>query len=79
MPNLGNITKPFKSVFGLSSNLKSRLLKFFKERNINKRRRYAENLIALKDNATKIASNNVNKKTNKSVFGPKYKDIIKDL
>ena len=34
MPNLGNITKPLKIVFGLSSNLKSRLLKFKKKKEI---------------------------------------------
>ena len=73
MPNLGSINK------SLNSDLKSTLLELKKERNKNTRRRNVENLIASKGNPNKVASNNVNKKTNKSVFGPKNKDIIKDL
>ena len=50
-----------------------------KERNKNKRRKHVENLITSKGNTTNVTTKKVSKKTNKSVFGPKNKDIIKDL
>ena len=62
MPNLANITKSLKGIFGLNSSLKSKLLELKKERNKNKRRRNAENLIASKGNTTKVTTNKVNKK-----------------
>ena len=55
----------------------SNLIRSKKMRNINKRKRRLENLIASKGNTTKITTNTVIKKTNKSVFGLKNKDIIK--
>ena len=80
MPNLGNVTKSLKSIFGLNSGLKSKLLELEKERNNNKRRRYVNKLIASKSNTTKVAPNKVSKKeTDKSIFDVKDKDIIKDL
>ena len=80
MPNLGNVTKSLKSIFGLSSGLKSKLLELEKERNHNKRRRYVNKLIASKSNTTEVAPNKVSKKeTDKSIFDVKDKDIIKDL
>ena len=71
MPNLGNITKSLKGIFGLSGGLKSRLLELKKKRNINKRKRYVENLITLKGNATKVTTNKVNKKSNECFWRKK--------
>ena len=68
-----------KSIFGLNSDLKSNLSELKKKRKINQRKIYAENLIALKGNKTKTDTIKVNKKTNKSILGPKNEDIIKDL
>ena len=79
MSNLGNITKPLKSIFGLNSGLKSKILELKRERNKNKTRRHIKNLIASQSNTTKIAPNKVSKKTNKSIFDLKNKSIIKDL
>ena len=79
MPNLGSITKSLRSIFGLNSDLKSNLLELKKDRNENKIKRFAENLIAVKGNTTIVAPNKVNKKTNKSIFGLKKEDITKDL
>ena len=76
MSNLGNINKSLKGIFGLNSSLKSRLLELKKERNKNKRKRNIKNIIASKGNTTKVGPNKVNKKTNKSVFSPKSKNII---
>ena len=44
MPNLGNITKSLKSIFGLNIDLKRNLSELRKRRNINKRKKYVENL-----------------------------------
>ena len=65
MPNIGNITKSLNNIFGLNSGLE---LLELKKRDINNRKRYVENLIALKGNATKVTANKVNKKTNESIF-----------
>ena len=67
MPNIGNITKSLNNIFGLNSGLECKLLEL-KKRDINNRKRYVENLIALKGNATKVTANKVNKKTNESIF-----------
>ena len=74
MPNFGNKIKSSKSIFGLSSGLKSNLSEL-KKRAIYKRKRYVENLIASKANKTKIDTTKVNKKINKSILGPKKNTI----
>ena len=72
-----------KGIFGLNSSLKSSLSEFLKKRNLNKRKKH---LIAWKGNTAKINTTKINTtrinnktKTNKSIFGPKRGDIIKDL
>ena len=46
---------------------------------MNKRRRHVQNIIASKGNTTKVTTNKVNKKSNKSIFDLRNKDIMKDL
>ena len=52
-------------MFGLNSGLERNLSELKKTR-INKRKRYVKNLIAEGNNTTKV-----NKKTNRSILGPK--------
>ena len=84
MSNLGNKIKSLKSILGLNSSLESNLSELKKKRRINKRKKYAENFIAAKENKTKIDkikvnTSKVNKKTNESFFDPNKKDIIKNI
>ena len=68
--------KSVKSIFGLSSSIKSSLSKLKKIEKY-KKKKYVENLITSKGNTTKINKKNeaiknpFDSKTNKSIFGPK--------